>query len=167
MVYTVSNNINYEKCYVDNEEMPMRRYYAHSDNTLTFYAYDGEFFSSDKFTSTNTYSYLKQAYGGKFLKNKISHASFVFKSNSNKSISYVPERTDYMFTLGLLNHIIEYVDEALEDNELYQINKFKRLTGIEVGYSPKNPSRVMVYSPQLMSYYDGLNWNKIPPQLLI
>lgn len=153
-----------EICYVNDEKLDVRRYHAHSDNSLAFYAYDGEFVSLNSGVSyTGSYSYLKQSYIEKLIKNKISNHSFTL---AYVTAHYVPEHSEYTFTVDLLNNVIKYVDEALEENELYQINKFKKLTGIDVGYSPKNPSRVIIYSPKLMVYYDGLNWEKIYPQFV-
>lgn len=160
-----------EACYVNDRIFNTHRYHAHSDNNLAFYTHNGEFISlSSGFVNSSNYSFLKQIYTDKIIKNIISNASFTIDTITSftiDTIHYVPEKKNYVFNVKLLNNLIEYVEDALGDNELYQINKFKRLAGIDVGYSPKNPGRVIIYSPRLMSYYDGLNWEKIHPQLII
>jgi hypothetical protein len=62
-----------------------------------------------------------------------------------------------------LNHIYELVEQALEDNEEYQLYKTKLLFGIAIEgrYQHLPPGDVLIKDKHNVKYYDGENWQKL------
>lgn len=157
---------------------------ADSDQKISFYTFDGQFkFHVDNFYAVSADLPQPRPYTEEDA-NKKEHLMFFqqelqggYKGRRTNNISLYTKTFDtsaypdypmliggrkIFFSLNELNHIVNRVDQLLVNNEEYNVYKLKTIMSIPFTCNYYVSGRVHIYNKELVCYYDGTSWNKLP-----
>lgn len=162
------------------KQKPYHRIIADSNKKFYFYSFLGEFKNApkldqatranqDKKSDSNTPQYYIQTYEKRFFNSNVECYSsnyYYRRINSYGKLSYnlyPSNRFIFRIELKTLNDIVNFVDYRLSENNEYNLIKLKYLMNIKDNHQDNRyikPGRVNIYNLDLMTYFDGKDWNK-------